>query len=169
MCKFFVGLHASITKRFRLLLEFIKMFLISSILDKRLEKQCWTLQQCWTFATLARSRCQFCKWCKCRYGKRVKRRGHSPFCTRLYDLSLKVYFLENWFLALFQFIKIWETREKCFFHSVVSAYVPFTIFSQRGFYRTEKESLFYLFSTIEGKIKTNFYYDTIILSKQNKI
>ena len=101
MCKFFAGLHASITKRFRLLLEFIKMFLISSILDKRLEKQCWTLQQCWTFTTLARFRCQFCKWCKYRYGKTGKKRVHPLFGTRLYDLFLKVYFSENWFLQSF--------------------------------------------------------------------
>ena len=141
------------------------MFLISSILDKRLEKQCWTLQQCWTFTTLARSRCQFCKWCKCRYGKRGKKRIHPPFCIRLYDLFLKVYFSENWFLALFQFM----TCEKCFFHSVVSAHVPFTVFSQGGFYCTEKENLVYLFNVIKEKTKTNFYYHSIMFSKQNKI
>ena len=145
------------------------MFLISSVLDKRLEKQCWTLQQCWTFTTLAGSRCQFCKWCKYRCGKRGKKRAHPPFWTRLYNLFLKVYFLENWFLALFQFMKIWKTREKCFFHSVVSAHVLFTVFSQGAFYRTEKENLVYLFNTIEGKTKTNFYYHTVIFSKKTQI
>ena len=56
-----------------------------------------------------------------------------------------------------------------FFDSVVSADVPHTTFSQGGFYRTEKENLVYLFSTTEGKAKRNFYYDTVIFSKQNKI
>ena len=145
------------------------MFLLSSILDKRVEKQCWTFQQCWAFTTLARSRCQFCKWCKYRYGKRGKKRVHPPLCTRLCDLFLKVYFSGSWFLGLFQFMKIWKTFEKLFFHLVVSAQAPLTIFSQWGFYRTEKENLVYLFKTIEGKTKTNFYYGTVIFSKQSKI
>ena len=98
--------------------------------------------------------------------KKGKKRVHPPFCTRLYDLFLKVYFLENWFLALFQFMKIWKTREKCFFYSVVSAHIPFAVFSQGGFYRTEKENLVYLFNTINGKTKTNFYYHTV-KTKQN--
>ena len=145
------------------------MFLISSMLDERLEKQCWTLQQCWTFTRLAHSRCQFCKWCKYRYGRMGKKRVHPSFCTRLYDLFLKVYFSENWFLALLQFMKIWKTHQKIFFHSVVSAHVPFTVFSQGGFYSSQKENLVYLFNTIEGKTKTIFYYHTVIFSKQNKI
>ena len=92
------------------------MFLISSILDKRLESDVGLLQ-CWAFTTLARSRCQFCKWCKYKYGKRGKKRVHRPFCTRLYDLFLKVYFSENWYLALLQFMKIWKTREMFFLFS----------------------------------------------------
>ena len=139
------------------------MFLISSILDKRLEKQCWT------FTTLAYCPGQLCKWCKYSYGKREKKRVHPPFCIRLYDLFLKVCFLESWFLVLFQFMKILKTREKCFFYLVVPTHAPLTVFSQWGFYRTVKENLVYLFNTIEGKTKTNFYYSNVIFSKRNKI
>ena len=48
--------------------------------------------------------------------KRGKKKG-PHFCTRLYDLFLKVYFSESWFLVLFQFMKTWKTRQKCFFPS----------------------------------------------------
>ena len=62
-----------------------------------------------------------------------------------------------------------KDREKCFFHSVVSAHLPFTVFFQGGFYCTDKENLVYLFDTIEGKTKTNLDYLTVKFSKQNKI
>ena len=68
------------------------MFLISSILDKRLEKQCWTLQQYWTFTTLPHSRRQFCKWCKYRYGKKGKEKCPSTLLYRVVWLIFKSLF-----------------------------------------------------------------------------
>ena len=81
----------------------------------QVSRLCYFLWLWFYFTILACSRCQFCKWYKYRYWKEGKKGPH--FCTRLYDLFLKVYFSESWFLVLFQFMKTWKTRQKCFFPS----------------------------------------------------
>ena len=134
-----------------------KSFLISSILDKRLEKQCWTLQHWFALAINSSSG-----------ANKGKKKVYPPFCTRLYNLFSKVYFSEKWFLALFQFMKIRKIREKCFFHSVAFAQVPFTVFFQGVFCSREKENLV-IFSTLsKEKLKQIFIITTIIFSKQNE-
>ena len=102
--------------------------------------------------------------------KKGKEKGPSIVLYKIVLFIFKSLFLGKLISsALFPFMKIWKTRKKCFSHSVFSAHVSFTIFSQGGFYRTEKENLIYLYNTIEGKTKTNFCYGTLIFSKQNKI
>ena len=65
-----------------------------------------------------------------------KKRVHSPFCTRLYDWFFKSLFFAK---LIFSIVPIYENLEdpwKMFFPFSCFAHASFTVFSQRGFYRT---------------------------------
>ena len=106
-----------------------KSFLISSILDKRLEKQCWTLQHWFALAINSSSG-----------ANKGKKKVYPPFCTRLYNLFSKVYFSEKWFLALFQLWKSERSVKNVF--SIQSLSLKFlSAFSFKEFFVAEKKKI----------------------------
>ena len=98
---------------------------------------------------------------------RKKGKEKGPF-TLLYKIVWFIFKSLFFGKVISSIVPVYENLKEHWIHSVVSANAPLTVFSQGGFYRTVKENLVYLFNTIEGKTKTNFYYSTVIFQNETE-
>ena len=86
------------------------------------------------FTTLTRSSCQFFKWCKYWYEKRERKSCIHPFVQDCIIYFQKFIFRETDFWHCSNSWKSERSVKNVFFHSVVSAHVPFIVFFQGVFY-----------------------------------